>query len=172
MSDRGDAIGLGEGDGESEGDGRADGVALAAAVGLDATVGLGELAGTALGAGEVWLNTQVNAELLARDFSRLIAVTTSSFEFPECFAGRNCGNRDEADRLRIVLLLDGRFDFSPGQVAGQIRHRHRRAHRSFRLGHILAFRVFDRAQVSQDLGLLLAVHRPAKEGERGKLPDE
>ena len=81
MSDRGELVGRGETD--TGGEGRADGVALAAAVGLDAIVGLGELGGDALGAGEVWLNAQVNAELLARDCSRLVAVTTSpALNFP------------------------------------------------------------------------------------------
>ena len=81
INDLGDDVGLGEAD--NAGEGRGEGEALAATAGLEATVGWGEVSGAALGAGELWLNTQVNAELLARDFSRSAAFTTSpALNFP------------------------------------------------------------------------------------------
>src|SRR5688572_17019120 len=75
INDRGEEVGLGDAD--TAGEGRGEGDALAATTGLEATVGWGVASGATLGAGELWLNTHVNAELLARDFSRLAAVTTS-----------------------------------------------------------------------------------------------
>ena len=75
INDRGDEVGLGDAD--TAGEGRGEGDAVAATAGLEPTVGWGEESGAALGAGELWLNIQVSAELLARDFSRLAAVTSS-----------------------------------------------------------------------------------------------
>ena len=81
ISDLGDEVGLGDAD--TTGEGRGEGDALAATAGLEATVGCGELSGAALGAGELWLKIQVNAELLASDFSRFAALTSSpALNFP------------------------------------------------------------------------------------------
>jgi hypothetical protein len=77
INDLGEEVGLGETNG---GEGRGDGVGLAEAVIF------GEAIGAALGAGEVLLNAQVNAEPLARDCSRLAAVTTlPALNFPSVF---------------------------------------------------------------------------------------
>ena len=81
INDLGEEVGLGDAD--TAGEGRGEGKALAEAAGLDATVGLGDVGGEALGAGGGRLNSQVNAELLARDCSRLMAVTSSpALNFP------------------------------------------------------------------------------------------